>query len=181
MEEIKKDNNIKLKNKSSLGYKGNVTISFLKKGKVVKKLNTHNLGTPVLFQFLLNCLKGDYFSDDRPQWVRTFKQIGLTKVYCQTQSIPIGSTNISGEGNDLGLTYSILLPNITIRNISPSTEKIISGIVFYSQSNNPSDEVGNPINESSCSMILDFGEDINLDEEDVLVSWQVNIFDVSNM
>lgn len=69
-----KDNLEKFIDKGSVAYTGKITVSILKGRTVLKTIKTHNKGYKTLFNFLCQCLAGEYDRAEslRPRFIRLF-------------------------------------------------------------------------------------------------------------
>lgn len=64
----KKQKQITIKEETPIKYEGTVIIKKIKNGKVMSTHKTHNQGHDSLFKFLMNCLVGDFDSEEIPSW-----------------------------------------------------------------------------------------------------------------
>ena len=176
----KKQVEIKPKSETVLEYTGSVTVSLLRKGKVVKKFQNHNDGTNNLFKFILNCLAGEYYDVDRPKWIIPYYTEGSADRYSISAFIPINSIKIidqtSGGSTSSALSYRCLISSSYLG----GEEVKIHGLLFYSDNGkkNAGDykTADDPIDDN-YQMKMSFG-DIDEDEfqkQDILVEWQVRI------
>ena len=185
-----KKEEVKIKSNSTITYKGNVNISFVRKGKVVKRISTHNEGKRNLYSFILNCLAGEFIESQRPFWVIPFKVVnenGENKEYYSTTiAVPINDVEVINvvDTNEQSqriptLSYKILLQNSIF---SGSTD--ISGLYFFSQEslpNNGSVSIEDAVSQddiNNCSMKMYFYNDkgsITINTEDLIITWQVQV------
>lgn len=179
--QIKKvENNIenhqekKINTNMELTYSGNVHIDFIKNGKRIRRLNSHNDGATPLFTFLLNCLASDFREVDRPKYVYViFKnQNGDDAVVSGVQLIANPSVSSNTTGTPI-LSYKILVP----ASIFNSDNNQICGLAFYSSTNLNRVSQGNEVEDYSMIMYLNSDKtNINVDQDiDLLITWQVKI------
>lgn len=192
VEEIKEQpevQEVKVQDPSTFKYQGNVTVSFVRKGRVIKTIRNHNEGTNELFRFLLNCLAGNYYANDRPVFIRAVydlnhtsevKPSDYTPSYANASTIAVPITQASVQlDNDLNvytLTYQCLVPRNTITNT-----EIIDGLRFYSTINYDIETTVDDRTEyQNYSMQLEFGYNnrLTLIDADILISWSVRISNV---
>lgn len=168
---------IEPKKETSLKYEGNVTISLLKKGKVIKRIENHNNGNNNLFKFILNCLAGEYYDSDRPKWIIPYYTDGENDKYSIASFIPINSIQIINNNNNTILAYKCLISAVYL----PSNKNTkINGLLFYSD--NGKKISGDSKNESEIidsnfQMQMDFGniDQTSFKDVDLLIEWQVRI------
>lgn len=178
-QEKKIDTNMKL------NYSGNVRIDFIKNGKKIRRLNSHNNGNTPLFTFLLRCLASDFREVDRPKYVFVLKQDDNNEsIFVSSVQLIANPTVISGsEDTPPILSYKILVPS----SIFSSNDFKISALAFYSSANLPTGITPRETNikdYNNYSMIMylkrndtNNGWD-NVDvgsDTDLLITWQVKI------
>ena len=61
------------KNSSNIAYSGKVKVQLYHGKKVYKTIKEKNSGKRPLFEFLANCLVGNFYSNQRPLYLRAYK------------------------------------------------------------------------------------------------------------
>ena len=145
--------NINNSNSTIVKYSGKVTIDIIRDGKTIKQFSNHNDGFKPLFNFIINCLAGNYIEADRPQKIYTFyidENVGKEKF---VSGIPLSISEASASNIDSILSYKILIPSTVF-----STNKKLAGLLFYSKENMPQNIIANDLvpdtssNENTPSM-----------------------------
>ena len=168
-----------------LTYSGNVHIDFMKNGKRIRRLNSHNNGNAPLFTFLLNCLASDFREVDRPKYVLVLKQdIDANKsVFVSSVQLIANPSVILDISSEPVLSYKILVPS----SIFSQNNTSISGLAFYSTTNLPDGIIAGGTEIGSYpdySMIMYLKRDDTSNEwtnievgldTDLLITWQVKI------
>lgn len=174
----KKKKEITPKTNTILQYTGNVTISVLRKNKVVKQYKNHNDGNNNLFAFILNCLAGEYYDVDRPKWIVAYYTSNQQDYYSIPSYIPINKVIVKTNNETSPvLSYRCLISSSYLG----SNGRDINGLLFYSDngrnSNNIEGQVNQPIRDTNYSMRMDFGniEENHFVDQDILIEWQVRI------
>ena len=127
----------KVETNMKITYFGNVHIDFMKNGKRIRRLNSHNNGNTPLFTFLLNCLASDFREVDRPKYVLVLKQGSATDasktVFVSSVQLIANPSVILDTSSEPVLSYKILVPS----SIFSQGNSSISGLAFYSTTNLP--------------------------------------------
>ena len=173
MKDSKNKKTIEVNNSSSIQYKGDVSISFIKKGKVVRKIKNHNEGKNSLFEFLLDCLAGNYYKSNRPTWIIPYYKEQNEMKYSIYKPVPISSVKVTKDNSGPVLSYTCLIPSSLFGN---SPQKM-DGLLFYSYAN--LEGVGQDSNfNHNYSMSMEFGGDEQVEStqgQDILIIWQIRI------
>ena len=83
--------------KGSISYTGNVKVSVVRDGKVIKKRRGRNSGKLPLFSFLTNCLIGAYNDKLRPRFIKLFNDSDEEISYSY---IPFSEINVDSTAAD---------------------------------------------------------------------------------
>lgn len=175
----------KVETNMKLTYSGNVHIDFIKNGKKIRRLNSHNDGNTPLFTFLLRCLASDFREVDRPKYVFVLKQDdndNKESIFVSSVQL-IANPNVILDNTEPILSYKILVPS----SVFLPNEFKISALAFYSSANLPTGITAGKTNikdYNNYSMIMYLKRnDItggwdNVDvgsDTDLLITWQVKI------
>lgn len=167
---MKKKKEVVIQNTSTplLVYAGNVRVVVMKKGRVVKTITNHNAGGNSLFKFVLDCLAGNYFEENRPSWVIPYYVEGDIKKYSISKAIPVYSASVAFSENQYTLSYKCLISALYL-----TQQTKIDGLLFYS-TNNASELPGTDQEvDDSYSMQMAFasneGEESIFQDQDLLV------------
>lgn len=178
MDKEKKKKEVTPKTSTVLKYTGNVTISVLRKNKIVKQYKNHNEGNSNLFTFILNCLAGEYYDVDRPRWIVAYYTENNQDYYSIPSYIPINEVGVKTNNETTPvLSYRCLISSSYLG----SNGKDINGLLFYSDNgrnmNNIEGMAGQAVKDTHYSMRMDFGnvEETHFVDQDLLIEWQVRI------
>ena len=161
---------------TTIEYKGDVSISILRKGKIIKAFKNHNDGKPNLFRFILDCLAGNYYEVNRPFWIVPYYTESNQDYYSIPKFIPINNnTIVSYDTNEqlYILTYKCLI-NASL--LGSNTK--INGLLFYSTNvKNKIDgfSAGTIVKDSEgelYSMKMSFGDidQTDFEDQDLLIT-----------
>lgn len=163
---------------NTIKYKSNVKVEVIKQGKKVKTLEKHNTATNILFNFLYDCLAGNYIQNNRPNYVVPLVEStdeGHT-IYTLYNNIYNPITNIIVDTNESILSYKCL---IGYNSLYDSTKKIV-GLAFYSNGRKNLDNTVDAISNESMYVIFD--DEFQPDgESDLLITWQIKIEDIGSI
>ena len=166
---------------TTIYYKGSVNIALRRNGRTIKTYDTHNNGKPQLFNFILNCLAGNYYKHLRPYYVIPFYIVQVENEIQERYTTDVLSPifNASLIDNET-LSYKILLPNSLF-----TQQKQLGGLMFYASVNAPTsvqvDGIVTDEEKNNSSMIMylfdSTAEEKNLtiENEDIIVTWQLQI------
>lgn len=166
---------IKASSKTTLTYSGDVTVSVLKGRKVIKTFKNHNEGGNSLYKFILNCLAGYYYDNDRPKWivpvVKGNDDITRPSI---PKAIPINRCDVLEDDDKVTLSYKCLISATYL-----AGETKVNGLAFFSQNdiNSITIDTSEAISDK-YSMIMYFGEAVSEDtfqNQNLLITWQVRI------
>ena len=118
-------------NNISLYYRGEVTINFVRNGKIFKKISKHNNGTAELFKVITNALAGNWSASTCPQYIQLFnKENGVYTKLLQSpqrkQSSSVKTVNtVDSKSSTLYLEF--LIPRTAV-----STVGVVNHVRLYS-------------------------------------------------
>lgn len=162
-------NNIDITTTSTIKYRGDVTIEFVKNGKIVRTIKKHNSATKYLFEFIYHCLAGNFYQDELPSFVIPLTEVGGQYYLYNTNFTPI--TKVIVEDNNTVVTYKCLIGYNTLE-----IGKDVAGLGFYALKNKNSDEMGIPIQNQSMAVIFENPYTPQADDRsDLLITWQVQV------
>lgn len=178
--------NKKVSNKktNALGYRGNVTAKILHGNKVVKVQKIHNQGRIGLFRFMSHCLGNNYFGNEAPRFLRTFKCTeALTNDNLNTQlvmnnetsdivafgSIEYGEGVNEETGNEYAsVIYTFLVPSSQI-NVTQGDAQV-NALCLYSLDTFGESSMNNPIAFVYLDTPLEVSSGSNL-----VIVWELSI------
>ena len=177
----KKEISKNIQHSTNILYEGKVDIDFIRNGKRIKRLSSHNDGYVPLFTFILRCLSGDYREADRPKYVYVFYIEDSTRKDKFSSSTSLNISSVSIKENEGILSYKILVPQSIFGGI-----KKFAGLAFYSTSNNPINITTNDdLSSTNPSMKMYIKgtklsdgvrwENEYVSDTDMLITWQLNI------
>lgn len=167
----RKKKEIKVEQNSSIKYQGTVTVQKVRKGKVVKTEVMHNAGGSELFNFILQCLAGNYYADLRPVYVIAAKNDKLLG----TLPVKISYTTVYPKtNNNLNyIEYKFFLPFM-----QEYTGEGFNQLVLYSESKCPRENLTDAPIGNDYSMVVTAEEGHSFtasQDEDLLVTWQLKL------
>lgn len=170
----KKKKVVTVQEESPILYSGKVIIKKIKKGKVVSTTVSHNLGTRHLFNFLLNCLAGNWLSKSMPQWVTTgmyHSDTNKTTYVADTMSAISQAPTVYNTDTDS--------PYIEYRFLLPQKEEYknpgFNALILYSDDNKPLNVVNGEEIDPAYSMQVLLDEVHQAELEQILIIWQLKI------
>lgn len=169
------EQNISINSISGIKYRGYVTVDIIKNGKIIKRLEKHNTATPILFNFIYDCLAGNYYKDARPSYVIPLVEDieSENPSYKLYNNIYTPITSIKVDKEESIISYKSLIGY----NVLSDTSKSIAGLAFYSRANIDKDKSTDPIENESMYVIFD--ESFTpTGEADLLINWQIKIEDI---
>ena len=153
-------------NNISLYYKGEVTINFVRNGKIFKKISKHNNGTAELFKVITNALAGNWSASTCPQYIQLFNKDtnGVYKKLLQSpqrkQSSNVKTVNtVDSKSSTLYLEF--LIPRTAV-----SSTEVVNHVRLYSGIDDTSTFL--------ASINLSNGSEINLADNtnaNLLIKW----------
>ena len=159
---------------SSIAYSGKVTIQFVRNNRTVRTIRKHNSGCEALFEFLSNCLSGNYEYSEVPMYLTGFKVNGDT--WARTLTSPVPLANVVTERKLDGdtyvghkTTYKFIIPSTSIYSVP------LNVFALYNTKNISS------YNKSNASAIiqLDVGQEITSEDVgkgiSIIVIWEITI------
>ena len=176
----------------SIKYKGTIGVSILKNGKVIKTNKFHNNGRYPLFQFLCECLRGNYKNAEpfRPKYISLFnvssaeyvkyknKNTTIDKLFNSDNRTTIGAIsfkgtpylNVSQEGiNGIAtLTYTFSIPFINLRNTDANAIALYGNENWDTSYINPSAYYINVNRDGDLTKLIGESLDSNYS---ILVDW----------
>ena len=162
---------IKTKPESTITYSGGATIKIIKNGKVRRTIQQHNAGSNYLFEFICNCIAGNFYENRRPQILRvgnlnsdTYTDYSLAYVIASTSRAYLKS-------NEEVVDVSFNFPGTLINVSAVDDSKPLNCLRIYSKSNN------NNVENWSAQIVLtgdDVIESLTKDES-LLVIWEMKI------
>lgn len=167
---------VKVATNEPITYTGTVTVKSVRKGKVVSSKQFHNNGYAPLFIFLLQCLANTQSYLDRPTdcYAVNKSDTGYTFVSGVGTSFANSSITVSKDSdNQPYIEYNFYLPYQ-----SQYLNNSVNAIVLFSQNgiNSSTIEDNGAVDTTKCSMIVDFGEALNITENtDIVVVWRLQI------
>lgn len=124
---------------NSIGYKGKVIIKYIKDGKERRRITTYNTGSLPLFNFITNCLTGNFSKKDVPNYIVGYyssntESVSSTDLGECVFTSPLISTDSSVENNVSNSVANIkfLIPSQIIKLEGNQTVNVIA---LYSESN----------------------------------------------
>lgn len=158
---------IVVKEESTIKYTGKVKIKKVKNGKVVSEIEQHNKGTNYLFNFLLNCLAGNYIEQSRPFWVMcTNKQEDGTYKVASSTIRPILSATLVEDY----IEYTFFLP---------FKQEFLTGfdsLLIYNTLCKPNNVEIDEEASAEYSMEIIFQDKVIAEsKEDIIISWQLKV------
>lgn len=177
----KKEISKNIQHSTNILYEGKVDIDFIRNGKRIKRLSSHNDGYVPLFTFILRCLSGDYREVDRPKYVYVFYIEESSRKDRFASSTPLNISSVSIKENEGVLSYKILVPISIFGSINK-----FAGLAFYSTINNPTTITTNDdLSSTNPSMKMYIKgtklsdgvrwENEYVSDTDMLITWQLNI------
>lgn len=160
-------------NNISLYYKGEVTINFVKNGKIFKKISKHNTGTAELFKTITNALAGSWSASTCPQYIQLFNKTNnvytkLLQSPQRKQSSDVKTVNtLNNKSSTLYLEF--LIPRTAISNTG-----VVNCVRLYSGIDDT--------NTFLASIDLSSSNEINLAENtnaNLLITWTLTIGNAS--
>ena len=117
---------------SSILYRGEVTILTKHNGKTIKKEVIHNTGKAPLFNFLVDCLAGDFSTRGVPRYLGIYNETGGTVTQVHYQLTPASSIDkkLAITETEASVEYTFLVSGA---NLKPELE---GNIVRLFNSNN---------------------------------------------
>lgn len=169
---------------NSLAYRGDITIQLLRGKKVYKTIKTHNAGELPLFEFMANCLAGNYYPNKVPKFIRTFcYNDGMQDKETTKMLVPYSDLILEKNVDNVAdpyytVTMKFLIPFAYIMSASESnrTTNGTNKICLYSNENSEENN-GNP----SASFILynedksDFDYILPDGKSNVLITWVMSL------
>ena len=154
------------KKKSSVAYRGDVVVSLMRGNKVYKTIKSHNEGGYPLFNFLANCLIGNFSNVDQPRNIRVGNLSDDTFTSSVVSAIPYSNVRIEQtEQSSATVVYTFIIPFADI-----VIDDSINCIRLYSSRYSGKDAVAN----YSASFVPD--KPVTLDRDSNLkIEWYMTI------
>ena len=142
-----------------IGYKGKVKIELKHGDKTYKTIHYNNSGKSPLFDFLLDCLAGNYNDYNRPQFIMLKN---TDKENCLNVPQPLINLSLS-YGENGNISYEFLIPY----NSFYADKKSFQYIYLISQLN---------YNQLNPSAVIDLGEAEDIDNTTNLsITWVLSV------
>ena len=176
----------------SIKYKGTIGVSILKNGKIIKTNKFHNNGRYPLFQFLCECLRGNYKNAEpfRPKYISLFNvssaeyekykngNTSINNLFNSGNRTTIGAIsfkgtpylNVSQDGinGTATLTYTFSIPFINLRNTDANAIALYGNENWDTSYINPSAYYINVNSDGKLTKLI--GESLGSNYS-VLVDW----------
>ncbi len=150
---------------TSITYQGNVTVKYVKNGKVIKKRKQHNAGTAELFDVILTALSGSLHTNRIPYYLLAFTTEGKSALYKAAAK----SSVIKVDNQTNSITYTFTLPYAMFNLSTLSGGKNINTLRLYGESHIVHDNLENSTNPLAAVELV----------EDEQISYNDLIFGVS--
>ena len=159
------------KSNSKLSYKGKVTVKLYHGKKVYKTIKEKNSGTLELFKFFANCLTGNYYSQQRPMYLRAFKAVfdndgnETSRQEVTTTAIPVKRSKpiFDTDNNTASVLNEFLIPAATM-----STEAANVLCLYSTEHKNQPDAM-------SAEVVLEEGIEKENGTSNIKVEWTLVI------
>lgn len=159
------------KSNSKLSYKGKVTVKLYHGKKVYKTIKEKNEGTLELFKFFANCLTGNYYSQQRPMYLRAFtvvfdeEGVETSRQEVTTTAIPVRRAKpiFNAENNTASVLNEFIIPAATL---STGAANVLD---LYSTENKNQPDV------MSAEVVLDEGIQKESGTSNIKVEWTLVI------
>lgn len=174
--------NIEINTSSSTNfvYKGEVSITIRKNGRIVHTKTLKNTGYKPMFDFLLNCLAGNLKAQLIPNYIGLFQEDSGSTTNIRLNN-PVAKNKISYNSELNVVTYNFVIPYQMISSQSGVVDKIVLYNLDNSSIINSSDGITNDDLEKYASAIITLGEQtkVNLQGLDssssILINWSMTI------
>lgn len=138
----------------SISYFGKVTVRIQKGDKIISTKTSHNEGKAELFEFLIDCLNGNYQKDNRPTRVRVFRKIGgesvdtpnfsKDTVLCPGVYLDGLSTIDRSQTTKRTITYHFRIPFTILSLGQPGETAEFCKLALYSNENSNNSNIDKP-------------------------------------
>ena len=164
-----------LSNSSTIGYKGIVTIDYIRKNEIVKTIKVHNKGNKSLFSFLVTCLEGRLIEGMRPKILRVYNCTkSETTKYTEAVTTPIIYT--SARALDTSIVYKFLIPATAIRKDTKGNYYELNHFRLFSTDNDSQDS-----SLDDCCAYVDLTTGISPDGvTNYLITWTLQITNIES-
>lgn len=157
---------IETKTDSLVSYTGTVTIKKIKNGKTTASRVLHNEGGNELFNYLCLCLAGTYNTNLKPAWVIPVSKENNTIKYIVNTPYPIKYATANRDSNQV--------PYIEYQFYIPYSDAIKNGFDYLYVYNSDKKPTTTTSVDDNYSMKLTIkSSDFTLDNEDLLITWQL--------
>ncbi len=130
-----------VKKEASIVYNGNVTIKLVKDGKTLKTVKKHNTGCIELFDFLSNCLMGNFVQSKTPKLLMGYHLASgePTKTNLGTNAlstlVPYADIAKIYDGDNCKVEYKFNIPSLIVNTAVGS----INVLALFNMSNASAD------------------------------------------
>ena len=138
-----------------IGYQGNVSISFVKNGKIKKSIKQHNSGTSYLFQLLASAITGQSLASEMPRYIMLFDASDNPILYYKPQFT--GGKPIVSDGQARA-SFTAYIPQSAV------TASTFKKLAMYTQSNNPNTKLAEVTLENPTEIPTGYS---------VMVTWEM--------
>lgn len=160
-----------LSNSSTIGYKGTVTIDYIRKNEIVKTIKVHNKGNKSLFSFLVQCLEGRLVDGMRPKILKAYNK---SVAYTKALTTPIIYT--SARALDTSIVYKFLIPATAIRKDTGGNYYDLNHFRLFSTDNESQDS-----SLDDCCAYVDLTTGISPDGiTNYLITWTLQITNIES-
>lgn len=159
-------------NKLQLEYAGNVTVSIVRNGEIIRKIDGHNNGTYRLFEFIARCLASRYDGNLAPRFLQIFHATSSSDTNISDKQSLIGivaasstTFNPDAENNLAEASLTFTIPGEIFNDI----ENVPNLFALYSQADR--------LNKDSplATYYLDGGLGAIASDTNVIVVWELTI------
>ena len=188
---------VKQETKNAITYKGSVKVQLIKNGKVLKTHKLHNNGRYPVFQFLCECLRGNYVNADveRPKYISLFtvdsdtyskylkgnSTISISSLFNADNRASIGAATFKGTpklevtqstetdlNGSANLVYEFSIPSQNITDVNANAVCIYGTENWNSSFDNPSAYFFCTDDDGGLTKLIDRSIDNNYS---ILVEW----------
>jgi hypothetical protein len=159
---------IETKTDSLVSYTGTVTIKKIKNGKVTASRVLHNEGGDELFNYLCNCLTGTYNNNLKPAWAVPAITNSNSIKYATNAIYPIKYAVADRDSNKIPYTeYQFYIP------YSDAIKDGFAYLFVYNSDKKPTPNTSENVSEDYSMKLTVKSSDFTLDNEDLLITWQL--------
>ena len=159
----KKKTNKTVAQNESLAYKGEITLTLTHGNKVIRSLKRGNAGKAPLFQYLMYCLTGTFYSNQAPRYLRIFNSENN-----QVTTKEITMTGLPSYEFDDSSASAVLTFNLSSTVLTQLTD--LKKFRLYSQDNLSITS----INNYSAEVVLATAETIT-EGSNLVVAWKMTL------